>query len=283
MADLPDAENALVAFITAALYPSGVPAGGASILGPVCKVYRGWPVPASLDADLAAGIVNVSIFTESGGEKNTTRCALDWQTLTPASPQISLSVAQNVVTVGGTIQAGDFASVKVGFRHVYTVPVASGSTLASVASALATLVAADFPGTAVAGTTITIPTSSTVLVAAGGIGMAWKELERQSQIFQITLWCPTPASRDLVGSFVKSAFAAINRLVLADSSFASVKFQRSIVTDRDQTRQSYRRDFFYTVEFPTSITAQFPSIGAFVTNTAGGISPADAPSFASVV
>ena len=283
MADLLDVENQLVTFIAMALYPSGATAGAPSVVGPVCKIFRGWPVPASLDADLAAGIVNISVFTEPSGEKNTTRCQMDWQTTTAASPKVTLAVVQNVVTVGGSIQAGDFACIKVGLHNVYSAPIASNSTVSSIAAALAALVAVNYPGTIAASGVVTIATSATVLVAVGGQGTAWKELERQSQIFQITLWCPTPTSRDLVGPFVKLAFAAINRFVLADNSYASVKMQRSIVTDKNQLQQSYRRDFFYTVEFPTSIIQQFPSIGAFVANTTGGVSPADAPAVPSVV
>src|SRR5579859_7929734 len=137
MADLVDVETELVTFITSALYPSGASPGAASAAGPVCKVYRGWPVPASLDADLKAGIVNVSIFAEPSGEKNTTRCQTDWQMMTAATPLVTLSVNQNVVTVGGSIQAGDFACIKVGLHNVYSVPVSGGSTLSSIAAALA--------------------------------------------------------------------------------------------------------------------------------------------------
>lgn len=283
MADLVDVENELVTFVTAALYPSGATAGAASIAGPVCKVYRGWPVPASLDADLKAGIVNVSIFAEASGEKNTTRCQTDWQQVTAASPLVVLSVVNNVVTVSGSIQAGDFACVKVGIRNAYSVPVSVGSTTATIAAALAALIVVNFAGTVAVGSVITIATSSAVTVAAGGQGTAWKELERQSQIYQITVWCPTPLTRDQVGPLIKIAFAGINRFVLADNSYASVKMQRSIVTDKNQTQQSFRRDFFYAIEFPTSITQAFPSIGAFVANTTGGVSPADAPAVPSVV
>lgn len=455
MADLPDVENALVSTIATALYPSGASPGQPSAAGPVCKIYRGWPIPTAtgLDPDLAAGIVNISVFTESGGEKNTTRCQTDWQMMTPAAPQITLAVAAQtpnvsvgnlnthgnagfasvstgvaapdgtftanvltedtnnsvhflyglsgngittviagapwteaiflqagtrrfvsfgwsdsassyafstidtvnwtqttgttiggstpvvtncslvplgggwylasvsgfmpgvtmyqsflggaitnnsnptssylgtsativafsptksmrypIVTVGGTIQAGDFAAVKIGLHDYFSV--ASTGSTSAVATALATAIAVKYPGASAFGSVITIPTSATVLVAAGGLGTAWKELRRQSQLFQITAWCPTPTSRDLVGPFIKNIFAGVERIALADNSWGGIRYQRSIVTDKNQTQQSYRRDFFYSVEFPTSITAQFPSIGVFAVNTTGGVSPADTP------
>jgi hypothetical protein len=276
VADTPDVETALVATIASALYPpnGSATAGQASAAGPVCKVYRGWPVPASLDSDLASGIVNISIFTD-GNEKNTSRALLEWKQLTAASPLITLSVNQNAVTVGGSIQAGDFAAVKVGTQNVFSVA-SSGSTSA-VAAALAAAIAVKFPGTAAVGNVVTIPTSQTVLVAAGGNGTAWMELRRQMVTFQITVWCPTPASRDIIGPFIKLLFANIERLVLVDSSFAWIYFGRSIITDKNQTQQSYRRDFYYNVEFPTTQIQTFPSIGAFAVSTTGGVSPADTP------
>lgn len=275
MADLPDVENALASAIATALYPSGATPNLPSVAGPVCKIYRGWPVPQKLDKDLALGIVNISIYCESGAEKNTTRCQTDWQTMTAASPQITLSVALNVVTVGGAIQAGDFAAVKVGLHDYFSV--ASTGSPSVVASALAAAIAVKYIGTVAVGPVITIPTSAAVLGAAGGLGTAWKELRRQSQCFQITAWCPTPQTRDTIGTFIKNTFADVERIALADNSWGGIKYQRSIITDKNQTQQSYRRDLFYTVEFPTSITSQFPSIGVFAVNTTGGVSPADTP------
>lgn len=277
VADLPDVENALVSTIATALYPSGGNALVPSAAGPICKIFRGWPLPTpgGLDADLAAGIVTISVFTESGAERNTTRCQTDWQMMTPAAPQITLAVALNVVTVSGTVQAGDFAAVKVGIHDYFSV--ATTGSAAATATALAAAIAVKYVGTVAVGAVITIPTSAAVLVAAGGLGTSWKELRRQSQLFQITAWCPTPASRDLVGPFIKNIFADVERIALADNSWGGIKYQRSIVTDKNQTQQSYRRDFFYSVEFPTSITAQFPSIGVFSVNTTGGVSPADTP------
>ena len=60
MADQSDVEKALVNVVSAALYPSGTAA--ASVPGPDCRIYRGWPNSAALDADLAAGNINVTVF-----------------------------------------------------------------------------------------------------------------------------------------------------------------------------------------------------------------------------
>src|ERR1022692_3408317 len=60
MADLSDVENAVVSVLLTALYPNGI--SQVSTLGVACRVVRGWPSPAALNADLAAGTVNVTLF-----------------------------------------------------------------------------------------------------------------------------------------------------------------------------------------------------------------------------
>ena len=71
MADQSDVEAVLVALASAALYPQGIDAD--SVCGQPCRVYRGWPNPLALDADLAAGRVNVTVFPVDGATRNTTR------------------------------------------------------------------------------------------------------------------------------------------------------------------------------------------------------------------
>ena len=60
MADQSDVEIALVNVVAAALYPDGT--DKFSVPGPDCRIYRGWPNSAALDADLAAGKINVTVF-----------------------------------------------------------------------------------------------------------------------------------------------------------------------------------------------------------------------------
>ena len=64
MADQSDVEIALVSVVSAALYPNGT--DEASVPGPDCRIYRGWPNSAALDADLAAGKINVTVFPGGG-------------------------------------------------------------------------------------------------------------------------------------------------------------------------------------------------------------------------
>ena len=53
MADESDVETTLATLVTAQIYPQGTNAPSA--LGPLVRIYRGWPNPTALNADLAAG------------------------------------------------------------------------------------------------------------------------------------------------------------------------------------------------------------------------------------
>lgn len=279
MADLVDVEEALKSFVIATLYPNGVISP--SITGDAIKIYRGWPIPANLDADLAAGIVNVSIYTQTV-ERNVTRYTKDWYTFKQPAPLLTVTASGNAVTIGGAIQAGDFAMVKVGLRNAYSAPVVAGSTFASVAAALAAAIVVGFPGTAAAGPVITIPTGAAIAGVVGGTGTSVQVMRQQQRGFQVTAWCSTPAQRDRVGPVIDFAFAGIERLALPDGTSGRLIYEKSWVTDKGQREQCYRRDLTYSVEYPTIATRPDTSIGAVQVNNTGGISPADSPIFTTI-
>ncbi len=149
MADLADIESALVGLIADALYPNGAEA--ASAIGMPARIYRGWPVLGGLDADLAAGVVNISVLAVPGQVRNTTRWN-DPAADTYASPTITLSVHGQTATVGGIAGAGQLAGLLIdGLAHVYRA--AAGDTPGRVAAALAGLIG---PAASVAGASVSI-------------------------------------------------------------------------------------------------------------------------------
>ncbi|MFH7191428.1 hypothetical protein ACHWGL_31505, partial [Klebsiella pneumoniae] len=60
MADESDIEQAFVDILDAAIYPQGT--SQPSSTGHPCAIAAGWPVSADLEADLAKGIVNVTVY-----------------------------------------------------------------------------------------------------------------------------------------------------------------------------------------------------------------------------
>ena len=135
MADEADVEVALVNVVAAALYPNGI--SGASVPGPDCRIYRGWPISAALDADLAAGTVNVTVFPSAGMGRTMTRFMEQWIGA-PAVPTLTTSVAGTTVSFAGSADVGQIAGILVdGASYAYRTQV--GDTPASVAANLASM------------------------------------------------------------------------------------------------------------------------------------------------
>jgi hypothetical protein len=143
MADVSDIENVLAATLTQTIYPNGT--GNPSIVGAPCKIYRGWPIPANLDKDLAAGKINISVFPQDN-EQRTTRYPKKWYTLPFATPQLELIVEGNTITVAGTPSSPlNAAAIVNGTAYVY--PVQVSDTVVSIATGLAALINVNTPAT----------------------------------------------------------------------------------------------------------------------------------------
>ena len=96
MADESDVAAALVSAIEAAVYPNGLIGNPPlSVIGAPGRIYRGWPNGVALDADLAAGVFNISVFAKPGMERNTTRFPPVWRVMTAAAPTLTAVVASN--------------------------------------------------------------------------------------------------------------------------------------------------------------------------------------------
>lgn len=262
MADLNQIETVLVAAVTQAVYPTGT-ANPSAFTAP-CAVYRGWPVPRNLDADLAAGKVNVSVYPLDT-EQKTTRYPLDWQPLPIPVPSLTLTASDTTITAGGTPSSPLNAVATVnGVGYVY--PVQAGDTLISVATALAALINADTPATS-SGAVITIPAAYRLTARVGGVGTAIREIRRQKRNFMITCWCPTPALRDAVAPAIDAVLAGIEFLTLPDGSAGRLLYERSPVSDRVEREGLYRRDLIYSVEYGTTQTQSAAQIVEIDINT----------------
>jgi hypothetical protein len=255
MADQSDVETELVALVSSALYPSGTGAG--SVPGPVCRIYRGWPKAAALNADLAAGRINVTVFPSGLAMRNTTRYPSEWITA-ELTPTLTVAVAGPVVTFGGSASSGQLAGVRVdGRSYVYRTTAADTPT--SVAANIAILARADgFVLQSYA--TLTFENSSDVLARVVADASGLMEVRRQTQGFRVICWCPSPLLRDAVAVAIDTVLAMTHFMTMPDGTAARLIFSGSTVLDQSQDAILYRRDLAYTVEYATTITAEQPSM-----------------------
>jgi len=263
MPDQADVEAALAAVIAGALYPDG--AGQVSVTGGVCRVYRGWPTQAALEADLAAGVVHVTVQPVAGSARDTTRYAPEWQGGAPA-PGLAVLVDGEAVSFGGSAEPGQVAGVLVdGAAHAYRVR--AGDTPGVVAAALAQLVRVRRPAT-LRGDGMVLPGGRGIAARVVADGHGGTELRRQQMGFRVTAWCPGPAVRDRV--------AAVMDLKLAASVFLDVggwgcrvQSLAGSVADSGSAAGVWRRDLMYRIEYPTITESALPSM-LFGVALAGG-------------
>jgi hypothetical protein len=260
MADLSDVQNVLVGLIAGWLYPNGT--NQPSATGFNVRVGAGWPTQANLDTDLAQGIAHVSVYA-TAIERKTTRYMQGWQPLATFAPTITLSKAGNVVTVGGAMPVPFSAqnlAVFVG-NSPYSYSVQPTDTLASIAAALAAIIAQDYPGTTSAGANITLPANAAIgALRTGGTGTAIKVIKNQDRAFQITLWCSTPAQRTALANVIDPNLADLTFLAMPDGFNARIVYMDSPQQDSGEKARLFRRDFRYRVDYATTKVTNAPQV-----------------------
>ena len=256
MADQSDVETALVGLVGGAVYPQGTAAP--SVLGRVCRVYRGWPTAASLDADLAAGHVNITVFPEPAGQVTTTRWPDEWVAAGVRAATLTVTVAGTTVTLGGTPDAGQLVGLLVDNVAVVHRTV-DGDTLEGVAAILGGYLR-NVRIVLVSGSTIAVPGAGALQARVVADQPAVRQTRRQRQRFRVTCWCPDALTRDDAAAAVDAAVSARAFIGLADGLSGRITFVSSTVFDQTQDASLYRRDLVYAVEYATTVSAMLPSM-----------------------
>lgn len=271
MADLTDVAATLVNVIAGIVYPNGT--GSPSVAATPIVIYHGWPNPQQLDTDLAVAKCHVSVFPRPE-ERITTRYAPDWKPTTLNTSTLTLSiVGQTFVVAGAVPPAGNPHNVMAfanGKPYVYAVLVSD--TLASIATALAALIAVDVPGTTSAGAVVTLPNAARLTAARVGVtGTSTREVRRQERLFQIGIWADTPTHRDAIAQTIDSVLAFTTFITLPDQSAGRLIYKNSLVSDLFQKDRLYRRDLMYTVEYGTTQTETETQITQEQLNTSAAV------------
>lgn len=255
MADISDVEGALAGVVTSILYPTG--SAQASIVGSLCRIYRGWPAPATLNADLAAGVVNVTVNGDNDAGRTTTRYLQQWQTR-PNSPGTTVAVSGQTLSVSGAPVIGDAVGVVVdGVPYSYRVAVGDSLELiaANLGQAIQARRIANYQGI-----TVTIPGARAVTARVVCDSAASVETRRQEIEVRIACWCPTPSARDAVGSAIDTELSGMAFVRLADGTQARMSYRNTQSYDQSQNALLYRRDVVYTIEYATIDTDMLPSM-----------------------
>lgn len=263
MADSSDVENALVALIVAALYPNGTGAPSAIAGTPTISVERGWPTEADLRTATASGLQLIRVHAVPGMSRNADRYERAWIAPPPATPTVTATFAANVLTIGGTVTAGEIISI-ISLGQSYSYTTLANDTLNTIATALAGLVT----GTSATGATVTFPTTGTIPSASVGVPtVATMEIGRQRQVFSASVWATTVALRDDLFIALMPAVAQNLRILLPDGTYAAYKgIQTGGPNDLPARAGAWARDLRVNFEYAIqlSMTGQ-PSMGLQMT------------------
>jgi len=255
MADISDVEQAVAGAVTSILYPEG--SSQSSILGILCRIYRGWPNSATLNADLSGGIVNVTVATDNDPGRVTTRYLPEWKTAA-SQPGMAADVSGSTVTITGTPLAGDIVGILID-HEAWAYRIRTGDTPSLVASNLNQLLPKNLLAS-VQGTTITVAGAPSILVRVVCDKATSFESRRQEKDLRIICWCPTPPVRDAVAAAIDSAINQMSFLPLPDGTSGRITYRNTAGYDQAQNALLYRRDLVYTIEYPTVTIIQQPSM-----------------------
>ena len=87
-----------------------------------------------------------------------------------------------------------------------------------------------------------------------------RPVRRQSHDIRIAHWCPSADLRDAAASKVDAALARVQFLELPDTSDAHVKYKTTVIHDRSQSANLYRRDLIYTATYAITETVSLPAM-----------------------
>lgn len=256
MADQSDVEAALVQAIAAVLYPEGTSAP--SVVGPQCRIFRGWPTAASLNSDLLAGVVNVTVFPDGSHQHDTTRYPDELKLITQNTPTLAISVVGTAATLSGIANPGQVVGIMV--DNIAAVHRTQNADTPELVAATLGAYLRTHRLTIVSGTTVTIPNARGVIGRVVCDQIAQRETRRQRQGFRVTMWCSSPAMRDLVAGIIDRTLSGSNWLTLSDGTAGFVRAAHSKVFDQSQSANLFRRDIVFNIEYPTTISVSLPSM-----------------------
>jgi len=262
MADLSDVETALANIIGAAIYPNGIGQPSSLPGATSVRIDRGWPVPVTLDADLAAGTVEVTIYSQPGTGAKVYQIQDQTYTIVPVSYGMTPSVASTVITVAGQPNTGEYLTLVVDGSFVFS---QTGTSTANLLANLLAAVQVDYPSASATSTTITVPFGHSMVVRQGGVATMGKVIHRQRQMVMVCIWAPTDALRTNVAIACDLAIKENIKITLPDTSQAVICYSRTNITDDKEKANLYRRDLIYECDYAT--VQQFPAYVVTSVNT----------------
>lgn len=256
MADISDVETNIAGIVTDMVYPNGTSAP--SITGSIVRIYRGWPNQAALNADLASGIVHITIFPDPGRTRISTRYLDPPEATSVMLPTMTASVTASTATFSGVAAPGQIAGILVD-NSAFVHRTVKGDTPEFVAGILGTYIRTR-RAVQVRGASLTLPGSGSLIARVVADQTTRGETRRQVQSFRLSFWCPTPTLRDQIAALADVTLSTRKFLTLPDATAARLQTTSVMVFDQSQNAGLYRRDQMLSVEYATTTATVQPAL-----------------------
>jgi hypothetical protein len=267
MSSLSDVQNAMVNIITPALYPNGT--GSPSITGTNIAIAPGDFLKKDLDDGLLAGNSFVAVFAVNGMTRSTTRLRRKFVDAIISTPHLTLTVAGDTVTVGGTINAGEAAMVSVGGVG-YSAKVVLGSTTTTIAAALAALI----PTATSLANVVTIPNRFDLDAIVSTQGTAREILFSREAVLRARVIAPNHNDREAIGNAIDVGFGLNGYyMMMPDNVAASIRPNRIMELNPYELDNAFLRDYLYLVEYHTVTVQTFQTVANVSINETVNITP----------
>jgi hypothetical protein len=277
LADLSDVMSKIADLATTACYPNGT--SSASVTTRPIYVMQGWPKPQDMDQAMASNCALVNIYAIQGSTSKAPQIFEKPQIIVPAVTGLSASIDDatgTIVTLSGTPQTGEYVTAVID-RRAYSYSQAPSDTAANFATALATLIGADYPSTRVDGTSFTVPGSQSIVIRIAAPTTLGRTIHRQTQQIRIVVWTNNPPDRDTVAAAIDVLLKQNLTISFADTSQAIVNYFGTYLNDNMQNASEYRRDLIFTVTYAT--VEQFPGYKVTSVGFSGEFATVIAPNF----
>lgn len=246
MADISDVTALLTQMATAAVYPNG--ASSPSVTTKPITIFEGWPLQQSLDAAIAAGQSQVSIFPTRASAGAVFQVQNEDYLIVPPVHGLTItSISGGIVSVTGAPTAGEYLTIIADGRHAYS---RVGPDLPNILSQLAADATADYPSVTVVPGGIQFPTDR-LKAHVGAPAIKGRVTHRQRASVIISVWAPNNADRNAIAIAIDVALKAVNRLTFPDTSQGVIKAERFEQIDRLEPASIYRRDLVFSIEYAT--------------------------------
>jgi hypothetical protein len=261
-ADISDVTALLATMATAAVYPNGTSAP--SVTGNPITIFEGWPLQQSLDAAIAAGQSQVSIFPKLGGAPGSVFQILneDYVVTPPVHGLTIASVSEGVVTVMGSPSPGEYLTIIADGRNVFSQTGPDLPTILNLIAAQAAPIYGDLPVFQTSGSGpqlllmqatgggIEFPTTN-IKARLGAPATKGRATHRQRPTIMISVWSPNNADRNTIAIAVDVALKQVNRLTFPDTSEGQLFAAGFAQIDALEPSSVFRRDLFFTCEYAT--------------------------------